>query len=230
MTTFCIDSYESYLSTLSPKGGKSFLSHTEMRFLPPLTEVIEKQAQPVFCIRIHWFRIQIQHSSLNTDPDPDRIRIKGFDDQKLEKIYVQPKIVIYILLIKKYNWLINRLHKGRPGYRRSLQSSKENIQHIKIWNSSTFFYFCGSFLPSDPDPLTLLNPDPIWFRIQSGSGSGSETQAQASPFRNSSILSFSGSVYCIGTERTGNGGSVTVYEWQWRVYSLQHYLYIFAEK
>ncbi len=41
--------------------------------------------------------------------------------------------------------------------------------------SNTFFYFCGSFLPSwiwiripntDPDPLTWLNPDPIGIRIR----------------------------------------------------------------
>ncbi len=62
------------------------------------------------------------------------------------------------------------LHKGRPNYRRSLQLSKENIQHFKTWNFLIFFYFCGSFLPAwiripntdpNPDPLTWLNPDPI---------------------------------------------------------------------
>jgi hypothetical protein len=53
--------------------------------------------------------------------------------------------------------------KGRPNYRRSLQLSKENIQHFKTLNFLIFFYFYGSFLPSwiriripntDPDPLT----------------------------------------------------------------------------
>jgi hypothetical protein len=34
-------------------------------------------------IRIHFIRIRIQHFRLNTDPDPIRIRIKGFNDQKL---------------------------------------------------------------------------------------------------------------------------------------------------
>ncbi len=47
------------------------------------------------------------------------------------------------------------LHKGHPSYRRSLQPSKENIQYLKTWKFLTFFYFCGSFLPSW-----------IWIRIQ----------------------------------------------------------------
>jgi hypothetical protein len=42
---------------------------------------------PVIRIRIHLIRIRIQHFRLNTDPDPDLIRIQGFDAQKLEKIY-----------------------------------------------------------------------------------------------------------------------------------------------
>ncbi len=35
------------------------------------------------------------------------------------------------------------LHKGRPSYRRSLQPSKENIQHFKTWKF--LYFFCGSF-------------------------------------------------------------------------------------
>jgi hypothetical protein len=38
-------------------------------------------------------------------------------------VFFGPKIAIYLSL---------GLHKGRPGYRRSLQLSKENIQHFKI--------------------------------------------------------------------------------------------------
>ncbi len=66
------------------------------------------------------------------------------------------------------------LHKERPSYR-SLQLSKEAIQHFKTWTLKKKFYFCGSFLPSwfriripnpDPDPLTRLNPDPIRIRIR----------------------------------------------------------------
>jgi hypothetical protein len=42
---------------------------------------------PVFRILINLIRIRIriQHFRLNTDPDP--IRIQGFDDEKLEKLY-----------------------------------------------------------------------------------------------------------------------------------------------
>ncbi len=63
---------------------------------------------------------------VNLDPDP--IRIQGFDDQKLKKINTA-EIFISIFLIAIYLALV--LHKGRPSYRRSLQLSKENIQHFK---------------------------------------------------------------------------------------------------
>jgi len=50
------------------------------------------------------------------------------------------------------------VNKGRLsyGYWRSLQPSKDNIQHLKTWNFSTFFYFCGPFLPSW---IQILIPD-----------------------------------------------------------------------
>ncbi len=44
----------------------------------------------MFRIRINWingYGSGIQHFRLNTDPDPDPIRIQDFDDQKLEKNY-----------------------------------------------------------------------------------------------------------------------------------------------
>jgi hypothetical protein len=56
--------------------------------------------------------------SLDPDPalkvNPDPVRIQVLYDQKLEKIQ-----------------LGNCLLKGRLSYRRSLQPSKENIQHFK---------------------------------------------------------------------------------------------------
>jgi hypothetical protein len=58
-------------------------------------------------------------------------------------------------------YLFFGLHKGRLSYRRSLQPSKENIQHFKKLNSLTFFYVSGAFLPS----WIPLNPDPIRIRI-----------------------------------------------------------------
>jgi hypothetical protein len=46
-----------------------------------------------------------------------------------------------------------QLHKGSPNYRRSLQPSKENIQHFRERNLFTVFYFSGSFLPSSTTTL-----------------------------------------------------------------------------
>jgi hypothetical protein len=47
-----------------------------------------------FRIRIHLIRIRIwiQHFRLNTDPDPDLIRIQGFDDQKLKKFTAEKNL------------------------------------------------------------------------------------------------------------------------------------------
>jgi hypothetical protein len=56
----------------------------------------------------------------NPDPDTDRIRIQGFNDQKL-KIKIKQKS-FYILF-----WLKIAMYS----YRRSLQPSKENTQHFK---------------------------------------------------------------------------------------------------
>jgi hypothetical protein len=84
------------------------------------------------------------------NPDPDLafflIPDPGFDDLKLKKFIAENLISIF--LIKNCILLIPRIHKGRPSYRRSLQPSKENIQYLKTWKFWTFFYFCGSFLPS----------------------------------------------------------------------------------
>ncbi len=102
-----------------------------------------------FTVRVsdpHWF-----NADPDTDPDPAFFLIAdldpGFDDLKFKKIYSWKlnflfswsKIAIYLSL---------GLHKGRPSYRRSLQLSKENIKHFKTWKFCTFFYFCGSLLPS----------------------------------------------------------------------------------
>ncbi len=67
--------------------------------------------------------------SFDTDPDP--IRIQAFDDQKLKKNYSGIKNNFF--LIENYDYLSLGFHKGRPSYRRSLQLSKENIQHFKTW-------------------------------------------------------------------------------------------------
>jgi hypothetical protein len=40
-------------------------------------------------------RIRVQHFRLNTNPDPDPIRIQGFIDQKLGKITAEKKIKFF---------------------------------------------------------------------------------------------------------------------------------------
>ncbi len=88
----------------------------------------------------------------NTEPDPDPIRIQGFNDQKLKKKlqFFWSKTAIYLSL---------DLHKVCPSYRRSLQFSKEAIQHFKTW---TFTNYCLLLWVI----FALLDPDP-----DSGSGS-----------------------------------------------------------
>jgi hypothetical protein len=87
------------------------------------------------------------------------IWIRIHDDQKLRKKITAEK-KFDIKNCNTYPWgFIKEL-----SYRRSLQSSKENIQHLKTLNFLTFFYFGGFFLPSwipNPDP-----PDPIRILIR----------------------------------------------------------------
>ncbi len=102
---------------------------------------------------------------MTTNPDPDPIRIQGFDDQKLKKNYSW-NFFYNFFLSKTAIYLSLGLHKVCPSYRRSLQLSKEAIQHFKTWTFTNFFYFFGSFLPSW---IRIHRPD--WIRIQSRSGS-----------------------------------------------------------
>ncbi len=67
-------------------------------------------------------------------------------------------------------YLLRGLHKGRPSYRKSLQPSKENIQHYKTWNFIFFLLLYVNFALLDPDPMTWLNPDPIRIRNTVGKG------------------------------------------------------------
>ncbi len=69
------------------------------------------------------------------------------------------------------------LHKVCPGYRRSLQLTKEAIQHFKTWIFSTFV---GHFCPPGSGSgsvfkLRIRIQWSDWIRIQYGSGSRSET-------------------------------------------------------
>jgi hypothetical protein len=109
----------------------------------------------------------------NTDPDPDPIRIQGFNDQKLKKITAE-NFFIYFFLSKTAIYLSLGLHKvpyvqvieeAFSSQKRPSNTSKHELLLLPI-----FVYFCGSFLPSwipnpDPDPQTRLNTDPIRIRI-----------------------------------------------------------------
>ncbi len=99
--------------------------------------------------------------------NPDPIRIQDFNDQKLKKITAE-KIFLFFFWSKTAIYLSLGLHKVCPSYRRSLQLTKEAIQHFKTWTFKIIFYFCGSFLPSW---IRIRNHWPDWIRIQSGSGS-----------------------------------------------------------
>ncbi len=96
-----------------------------------------------------WFRIRIQHFRLNTHPDP--IRIQG-DEQNWKNL------AIYLSL---------GLYTGQTSYRRSLQPSKENIQHFKTWNFLPFFYFVGLFCPPRSGfRIRIRIHWPDWIRIR----------------------------------------------------------------
>jgi hypothetical protein len=119
-------------------------------------------------------RIRIQHLRMDTNPDPDPIRIQGFNDKKLKKYYSW-KFIFIFLWSKTAIYLSLGLHKVCTSYRRSLQLSKEAIQHFKTWTFTNFFStFVGNFCPPGSGSgfrirIRIHRPD--WIRIQSGSGS-----------------------------------------------------------
>ena len=92
-------------------------------------------------------RIQIQRIRMeaNTDPDPDPIRIQSGSRALMiknwKKITTEKKIKFF--WSKTAIYLSLSLHKVCPSYRRSLQLTKEAIQHFKTWFFSTFVgHFC----------------------------------------------------------------------------------------
>ncbi len=121
---------------------------------------------PGLRIRIHFIRIQ--HFRLNTDLDPDAIRIQGFNDQKLKNITYSCKKKKKIFRSKPIICVSLGLHKERLSYRRSLQFSKEAIQHFKTWIFKFFSTFAGHFWPpgcgsgsGSTDPIESGSTDPI---------------------------------------------------------------------
>ncbi len=78
---------------------------------------------PELWIRIHWMN-PVPDPAVQVNPDPIRIRIQGFDDKKNWRTkYIRNFSNLF--LIKNCNLLMSKLR-----YRRSLQPSKENIQHF----------------------------------------------------------------------------------------------------
>ncbi len=97
-----------------------------------------------------WF-----NADPDTYPDPAFFLIADSDPGSGSRVWwlkieknLQLEIKFLFSLSKLAIYLSLGLHKGRTSYRRSLQPSKENIQHFKTWKSCNFSYFCGSFLPS----------------------------------------------------------------------------------
>jgi hypothetical protein len=75
------------------------------------------------------------------DPDP------GFDDPKLEKCSKNKFFFEKMKFLGTPGTESLAFLKGRPSYR-SIQPSKESIQHFKKLNLLTFSHICGSILPS----------------------------------------------------------------------------------
>ncbi len=92
-------------------------------------------------IRIHIpMRIQIQFQN------------QGFDDQKLKKNIQLEIFFIFWSKIKA---------KGYPSYRRSLQPSNDNIQHLKTSQFFIILFLWVTFAVLNPDPgVQIADPDP----------------------------------------------------------------------
>ncbi len=80
------------------------------------------------------------------DTDTDPVPNPRFWWPKIGKKIAAVKLIFYGSKISVY--LSLGLHEGRTSYRRSLQPSKENIQHFKTWMFFIIFYICVSHLPS----------------------------------------------------------------------------------
>ncbi len=116
-------------------------------------------------IRMHWIRIRIRIRIQLFMWIRIRIRIQGFDDQKLKKKMQQKSFCLSFFRSIIAIYLSLGLYKGRPSYSRSLQSSKENIQHFKKNKIYQLFFLrlrvIFALLNPYPDWGTPLDPDPI---------------------------------------------------------------------
>ncbi len=93
---------------------------------------------------------------VNPDPDP------GFWWSKIEEKNIV-EIFKNLCWSKIAIYLSQGLHNGRPSYRRSLQPSKENIQHFKKWNFFIFFTFVVNFCPPGSRSWIQIHNTAIFF-------------------------------------------------------------------
>jgi hypothetical protein len=100
----------------------------------------------------------VESDSINPDPDlafqvnpdPDPIRIQGFDHQKLKKkTQLKISVFLHLSLITNYNLLI-----PRPSYRTSKLQEKPSATKREQPGSRDHIES-----GSNPDPGTPLNPD-----------------------------------------------------------------------
>ncbi len=70
--------------------------------------------QAVFRNRINWFRIRIQHFWLNTDPDPDSIRIEGLMTKNWKIFYFFSFLVFWGFFFYFFSYYIQHCFICRP--------------------------------------------------------------------------------------------------------------------
>jgi hypothetical protein len=116
-------------------------------------------------IRIHLIRIQ--HSSLNTDPDPDPIRIQGLDDQKLKKFKAEKKFTFFY---QTTIYLSLGIHKERQITEEAFSPQKRTSSTSKHEISKIFLLLWVIFSLLDPDP-----DSEVGYGSTDLIGSGSET-------------------------------------------------------
>ncbi len=139
------------------------------------------QAFWLFCMWRLWIKGQSKVSQQIQESDPedegdDGVPCQGHHGEGLHKLQVQDRGCLYSW--RQFYWiswfsittlyLSLGLHRGRPSYKRSLQLSKENIQHFKTWFYIFFplFWVIFALLDSDPDS-----------EYESGSGSTDQIES-----------------------------------------------------
>ncbi len=156
--------YSTILVLYEQKKDLFSLIHTNILFhkwplIPPVAQ------NPCFCyfcfstfiilpcvVDLDSFRVVVHIDLMRiriTDPDPTLFLIADPDPVSITKNWknLQLKLFIYFFDRKIAIDLSLGLPKGRPSDRRSLQPSKENIQHFKTWKFLTFSVFVGNFCP-----------------------------------------------------------------------------------